>query len=141
MTKPISTRAHGMIDYSWAAAANSLSMRVAEANATARLLRTAAGAATANALVTNYEYGAMRLLPMRSHLAVDIALCGALLVSPFFLPASERRYAIVPALFGIAGLAAALLTRPRSPHELGDEFVGLYGGGREVSMVADHARH
>jgi hypothetical protein len=137
MTKPISTRTHGIIDYGWAAAATALAKRANGETSTARLLRSAATVATVTSAMTNYEYGALRVLPMRGHLALDFALCSALMVSPLFLPASERRYALWPAALGIAGLVAGLLTRPRSPLELGDEFGGLYGGGREVSMVAD----
>jgi hypothetical protein len=107
------------------------------ATATARLLRGAATTATASSLVTNYECGALRLMPMKGHLALDFALSSALLVSPLFLPESERRYAILPTLLGAAGLVTALLTRPRSPLELGDEFGGLHGGEGQVSMVAD----
>jgi hypothetical protein len=138
MRRPITTRTHGMIDYGWAAVATGLSKQMEGATSTAQLLRTASAVATANSLLTNYEFGALRILPMREHLAVDYALAGTLLVSPLLLPASERRHAIWPTLLGLAGLAAALLTRPRSPLELGDEFGGLYGGDREVSMVADH---
>jgi hypothetical protein len=76
-------------------------------------------------------------MPMKGHLALDFALSSVLLVAPLFLPQSERRYAILPTLLGAAGLVTALLTRPRSPLELGDEFGGLYGGKGEVSMVAD----
>jgi hypothetical protein len=139
MTRLITTRTHGLIDYGWAAAATALSKQVNGATATARLLRGAATTATASSLITNYECGAVRLMPMRGHLAVDFALSSVLLVAPLFLPESERRYAWLPTLFGAAGLVTALFTRPRSPLELGDEFGGLYGGEREVSMVADQA--
>jgi hypothetical protein len=137
MTKPISTRTHGIIDYGWAAAATALARRADDAPSTARLLRNAATLTTATSAITNYEYGAMRLLPMRGHLAFDFAVCSALIVSPLFLPESERRHALIPAALGLAGIITGVLTRPRSPLELGDEFGGLYGGGREVSMVAD----
>jgi hypothetical protein len=137
MNKPISTRAHGVIDYGWAATATGLAKRIDGATSTARLLQTAATAATISSLTTNYECGAIRVMPMRGHLAMDFALCSALLVSPFFLPPSERRYAIMPVVLGAAGILVGLFTRTRSPLELGDEFGGLYGGGREVSMIAD----
>jgi hypothetical protein len=137
MTKPISTRVHGVIDYGWAATATALAKRMDDGTSTAHLLRTAAGAATVSSFVTNYEWGALRLMPMRGHLAMDFALCSALLMSPLFLPASERRYAVAPALLGAAGLLVGVLTRTRSPLELGDEFGGLHGGGREVSTIAD----
>jgi hypothetical protein len=128
---------HGVIDYGWAATAAGLSVRMNGATSTAQLLRTAATAAAVSSLMTNYECGALRILPMRAHLALDFAVCSALLVSPLFLPESERRHAIVPTVLGLAGIATGLLTRPRSPLELGDEFAGLYGGGREMWMVAD----
>jgi hypothetical protein len=134
MTKPISTRVHGIIDYTWAAAASSLAGRIDGATSTARLLRGAANASTASALVTNYECGAVRLLPMKGHLAFDAALCSALVASPFFLPATERRYAAIPVLLGITGLIAGMLTETHSPVETEEEFGGLYGGG-ERSVV------
>jgi hypothetical protein len=133
MTKPISTRMHGIIDYTWAAAASSLAGRIDGATSTARLLRGAANVATASALVTNYECGAVRLLPMKGHLALDAVLCSALVASPLFLPASERRHAAIPVLLGITGLIAGMLTQTQ-PRMDDEEFGGLYGGG-ERSVV------
>jgi hypothetical protein len=134
MTKPISTRMHGIIDYTWAATASSMAGRLNDATSTARLLRGAANAATASALVTNYECGAVRLLPMKGHLALDAVLCSALVASPLFLPARERRYSVVPLLLGITGLITGMLTDTRTPVETEEEFGGLYGGG-ERSVV------
>ena len=136
MTKPISTRMHGIIDYTWAAAASSLASRVHRATSTARLLRSAATAATASSLVTNYEGGALPLLPMKGHLALDAMLCSALVAAPFFLPASERRYAAIPVLLGVMGLVAGLLTQTQSPTEIDEEFGGMYGGS-ELSTISD----
>ena len=134
MTKPIATRMHGIIDYTWAAAASSLAGRMDGATSTARLLRGAANAATASALVTNYECGAIRALPMKGHLALDALLCGALVASPLYLPTAERRHALIPVLFGITGLIAAAFTQTHAPTEAEEEFGGLYGGG-ERSVV------
>jgi hypothetical protein len=139
MTKPISTRMHGMIDYAWAATANSMAGRLDGAASTVRLLRRAADTATASALVTNYEYGAVRLLPMKGHLAVDALLCSVLVASPLFLPRSERRHAMGPVLLGIAGLIAGMLTRTQSPTEQEEEFGGLYGGGERAVADLDEA--
>ncbi len=135
MTKPISTRTHGIVDYSWSAAARSAAGHVGGATSTALLLRRAADVATATSLLTRYECGALRLLPMKSHLTIDKLLCGALVASPLFLPASERRYALLPMLFGAFGLVASMLTESRSPVEFDEEF-GVYGGG-ERSSIAD----
>jgi hypothetical protein len=135
MTKPISTRLHGVIDYTWAATASALSTRLDGATSTARLLRSAATAATASSLITNYECGALRVLPMKGHLALDAVMCSALVVSPLFLPASERRYAVLPAVLGAIGLIAGWLTETRSPMEVQEEFGGLYGGGERWTIA------
>jgi hypothetical protein len=148
MEKPISTRVHGIIDYTWAAAASSVAGRLDGATSTARLLRGASNAATASALITDYECGALRLMPMKGHLAVDAILCTALLASPFYVPASERRYTTVPVLLGLAGLVTALLTDTESPRAMDEEFGGLYGGGERDLVDGDrefpappHLRH
>lgn len=135
MRKPITTRLHGIIDYTWAAAASSAAARMHHGTSTARLLRAAANVATGSALLTNYEYGVLRVVPMRGHLAMDVALCAALIASPLFLPSSERRHAAIPLLFGLGGLATALLTQGESPFDVEEEFGGLYGGGERA--VAD----
>jgi hypothetical protein len=71
---------------------------------------------------------------MKGHLALDAVLCSALVASPLFLPATERRYSVIPVLLGITGLIAGMLTDTRSPLETEEEFGGLYGGG-ERSVV------
>lgn len=139
MRKPISTRVHGAIDYVWAATASVISTRLADAAATARLLRTAATAATAYSFATDYEYGAVRVLPMKGHLAADAALCGTLLAAPAFLPGSERRHAAIPALLGAAGLLTVLLTDTESTTET-EEFGGLYGGDTRTGVADMDAR-
>ncbi|MBI4264180.1 MAG: hypothetical protein HY657_07380 [Acidobacteria bacterium] len=123
-----------MIDYAWASLAAAVPPMMADAAATGRLIRNAGAAAHANCMVTNYEAGAVRLIPMKAHLAVDVAVCAALVLSPFFLPASERRYAAIPLLLGAAGLLAALMTQTESPAEQIESFTP----SRELSeAVAD----
>jgi hypothetical protein len=117
MTKPISTRVHGMIDYSWAAAVSGVAGRLNRAESTARLLNRAAGAATASSFVTRYEWGVVPMMPMKGHLAADVALCSVLVAAPLFLPPSERRAALIPVLFGVMGLVTALLTDTRRQAE------------------------
>ena len=135
MNRPISTRIHGIIDYGWAAAASALSTRVNGATSTARLLRGAATAATASSLLTNYEAGAVRVMPMKGHLAADFALCSALLASPLFLPREERRDSGWPVVLGAMGMITGLLTATRSPLETDEEFGGMFVGGRELSTM------
>jgi hypothetical protein len=91
MNRPISTKAHGMIDYAlWVTTASALPRMMHGATHTARLVRNAGTAASLNAMITNYEAGLVKLLPMKGHLAFDFLICTALVLSPLFLPASER---------------------------------------------------
>lgn len=123
-----------MIDYLWATMAGTLPGMMGNAASTARLIRGAGTAAAANTMLTNYEAGIVKVMPMKAHLAMDFVMCGALVASPLFLPASERRYAAVPMLLGAAGLVTALMTRTESPLEQGEPFTP----SRELSeAVAD----
>lgn len=114
MTRPISTRMHGIIDYAWTAAARSLPAGLDGAPSTAKLVRNAARAAAMNSMLTKYELGVVHVLPMKGHLAVDVALYSALLAAPLFLPHLERRYAAIPMVLGAIGLLTSLMTQTHS---------------------------
>ena len=134
MNRPISTRTHGMIDYTWATTAAAATKMMSNAPAASRLIQNAGVASAANVMLTNYEAGMMKVMPMEAHLAFDMVTCGALLMSPFLVPASERRYAVIPMALGAVGLLAALMTRTESPLEHGQGFIP----SRELSeAVAD----
>jgi hypothetical protein len=122
MYRPISTRTHGLIDYTWATTAGTLPKMMNGATATARLVRGAATAASASSMVTNYEGGMLRVMPMRVHLATDVVLGAALLLAPWFLPRAERRYAAVPVALGAVALLTGLLTKKYAPAEVTAEF-------------------
>ena len=135
MNRPISTRTHGMIDYAWATTAGALPRMMNGATATARLVRRAGTAAGFNAMITNYEAGLIRVMPMKGHLAIDFVMSATLMMSPFFLPRSERRYAAVPVLLGAVGFLAGILTEATSPNE---RVVEGFTRSRELSeAVAD----
>ena len=67
--------------------------------------------------------------------ALYLALCTGLVLTPLFLPRSERRCATLPVLLGTAGFLACLFT------EMGDRGAGRFAGfipSRELSeAVAD----
>jgi hypothetical protein len=86
-------------------------------------------------MLTNYETGMIRVLPMRGHLALDYLMCAVLLASPVFLPRAERRFAFVPMLLGGVGLVTSLMTHPRP---LAADAPALFEPTREMSeAVAD----
>ena len=120
MRRPISTKTHGMIDYAlWVTTVGALPKMMKGATETASLVRSAGTAASVNAMITNYEGGLVRVMPMKGHLALDMVVCTALVLSPFFLPAAERRYAFIPMALGAIGLLTGLMTETESPAERG----------------------
>jgi hypothetical protein len=117
MQRTISTETHAAIDSAWATVASALPGQMHGATATARLVRNAGMAASLNSSLTNYEAGVLRIMPMRGHLACDLVIGSVLIASPFFLPRSERRWAVIPVALGVVGLLTSLMTQTRSPLE------------------------
>jgi uncharacterized membrane protein YdfJ with MMPL/SSD domain len=85
--------------------------RAADASgATARFVRSSSVVAGINSMLTDYEAGVLRLMPMRVHLAVDFVIGAALVLSPLFLPKSGRRSVAFSVALGLTACAASLLT-------------------------------
>ncbi len=115
--KLLSTKTHGMIDYASAPLLLSLPRLLKWNRSATTLLTGAAIGATLYSIVTRYELGVFKLLPMRAHLALD-GMSGVLLAAaPFFLP--EEDEAVTAGLVGIGlfEVMAALTTETDSPEE------------------------
>ncbi len=113
----ISTRTHGAIDYLTGAgllAAPSL-LGISDEPAASRVLRAAGAAATVYSLLTDYEFGLVRVLPMRAHLAMDAASGVFLAASPWLFGFADRgqRYRLPYAVVGGAEVLAALTSKTR----------------------------
>jgi hypothetical protein len=109
----ISTRTHSAIDYAWMSMAASVPRTAGVSDATTRLVRSAGAAAGITAMLTDYEAGMLRLLPMRVHLAFDFLMGAALVLSPFVLRRSNRRSAAVSVALGAVACLASLLTETK----------------------------
>lgn len=115
MSKPISRRLHGVLDYGYAAAiAAAPEIFKFQNQPAATILCRALGALTlVTSFCTRYELGAIRVLPFKIHLAAD-ALTGIFsLGAPFLLGFSKHeraRNAFVG--FGVLALVVASLTQP-----------------------------
>ena len=91
----LSPRLHGVVDYLAAASLLTLPfiLGLGETQPLARWLAVGTGAAVVVvSLLTDYRYGAVRVLPFRVHLAIDAA--------------AATVFALAPALFGFVGLDA-----------------------------------
>ena len=73
--------------------------------------------ATVYALLTDYEFGLKRVLPMRAHLALDAAGGVALAAAPFVTGAHRKglRHWVPHIVVGANEIALALTTKERSP--------------------------
>jgi len=79
--------------------------------------RAVGAAALVNALLTDYEFGLKRLLPMRTHLALDAVGGITLAATPFLTRASKKgvRHWLPHAVLGANEVFLALTTKPQPP--------------------------
>ena len=117
MTKPISTRTHGIIDFAYAAALIGLPF-IRHWGVRATQLSVGTGLATLGAsLLTKYEFGVMPVIPMKGHLAMDAAESSLLMAAPKILGEGDAEAARVLATFGAIGAMVGGMTQMESPLE------------------------
>ena len=113
----IPTRIHGVLDYATGGAllwAPNL-LGLGDVPAAARVLRLAGGGAGLYSMLTDYELGAVKLIPMPVHLALDAA-SGALVASSPWLFGFARegpRYWLPHVLVGAFEMLAAATSKTR----------------------------
>jgi SPW repeat len=113
----ISTKTHGAIDYMTGAAllAAPALLGISDEPAASRVLRGAGLAAAAYSLLTDYEFGLVRVIPMPTHLAIDAASDVLLAASPWLFGFGDRgsRYRLPHVVVGAAEVLAALTSKAR----------------------------
>ena len=120
----ISTRAHGAIDYLMGVLLIILPYILGFADGTsAQWIPQIIGAALiAASLLTDYEFGAVRVIPMPVHLFLDVAAGLLLTISPWLFGFADRVF--WPHLIvGIMEIGAGLTTRT-----VPEDATGLTGG-------------
>ena len=118
MDKPISTKMHGVLDYFTAPTLLVLPRTLGWDNKVTNLLTGAGLGMLGYSMMTRYELGIFKVLPMKWHLRLDMISGMGLAVSPFvLLKNKERTGAITGALIGFDAfeIAASLLTKTRPP--------------------------
>ena len=112
----ISTRLHGVLDYLTGSmlVAAPLVVGLDFRSAAGRALCISGAAHAGYSALTDYELGAVRLLPMRAHLALDAAGAVALATSPWMLGTTGRgrRHWLPHVLFALWELPAVALSDP-----------------------------
>jgi hypothetical protein len=114
MQKPITTKVHGVLDYMTAGLLFTLPRAMGWSPTVTRLLGASALGAVAYSLLTRYELGAIKALPMKAHLTLD-AISGGMLVGAAALLEDEDDD--VRATLGALGayeIGAALLSQTQA---------------------------
>ncbi len=118
--KVLSPEAHGVLDYVTAASLLVVPevLEVSKDSERASwLLRISGIAILAQALLTNYKLGLVRLLPFKMHLGNDFVLSSGLALAPFLLGIRDERRPktwLPHLLFGLYAFATTLMTDSRS---------------------------
>ena len=113
----IPTRLHGVLDYLTVATFLTVPRVMGWNRNSTRLLTNAACGTLLYSLLTRYELGAVRVLPMKGHLTLD-ATSGALLCIAPLLDLEERREVLAALVgFGLFELAVTMTSETRSPLE------------------------
>ena len=113
----IPTRAHGVMDLVTAGtllAAPRL-LQLEDVPRAASILRLAGGGAAVYSMMTDYEFGVVKVLPMPAHLAMDAASGAILASSPWLFGFAENgpRYWLPHTLVGAFEILAATTSRTR----------------------------
>jgi hypothetical protein len=120
--KLISTRTHGVLDLMTAGTLAALPRLMGwSPRVTAALTGMAAGM-LGYSLLTRYEFGLLKVLPMRAHLALDAASGAMLCASPWLFDDEDPEVTATLAGIGLFELAAAALTETTSGPEMAAHF-------------------
>jgi hypothetical protein len=131
--KPISTLMHGVIDYATVATIMAGPRRMSMSPALSGVLAMSAIGSLGYSLMTRYELGVVKTLPMKTHLMLDAIVGAKTLMLPFLF--SRESMPVKATLFGLGlfELAAAYMTQPE-PGDV-DMLPGMSGAA--VDRVQD----
>ena len=111
MRKPISTKGHGFLDYMTAGLLVTLPRALGWSDGVTRLLDASAATTVVYSLLTRYELGVVKALPMKAHLAIDAVQAGALIGASAFLEDEDPEVRATLATLGVFELGVTALSR------------------------------
>jgi hypothetical protein len=115
MARPISTKEHGILDLLTVGTLTAVPRIFRWEDRVTSLLTGAAGGMLGYSLLTRYQMGLIKLLPMKAHLILDGMSSGLLLGAPFLL--RKKSPGVIATLVGLGAMeiTVALLTKTRPP--------------------------
>lgn len=115
--KLFSTRTHGALDYLSVGALIALPRLLKWSKPTTDLLTASAVATLAYSLLTDYEWGAVKTLPMKTHLALDGMSGIAIAAAPFLLLKEDEATTAALVGIGLFEITASLTTETTPENE------------------------
>ncbi len=127
VAKLIPTRIHGVLDYLTGLALIAIPLLFNWPQPEAMIFMVLGAAALVYSLITRYELGVFKLLPMSAHLVLDLLGGLALVAAPFlgFVDDNLRPWFWA---FGLFEIVVALITSTR-PHFAEDDYAAQYNSG------------
>lgn len=122
LLKMIPTRVHGVLDLLTAGTMLTLPRALGWSGNATRLLTDAAVGTIGYSLMTRYEMGLVKLLPMKAHLGLDAACGAALCAAPLLLPDEPDEVKQTLVGLGLFELAAAMATKTESAEEIAESI-------------------
>ena len=114
MAKPITTKAHGILDYLTVATALALPRLLGWSKDATRFMTLAGLGILAFSLLTKYELGVFKVLPVKAHLALDVMSALTLLAAPTLLGEKGATATIIRGM-GVMELGVVSLTETKPP--------------------------
>ena len=114
MAKPITTKAHGILDYLTVATALALPRLLGWSKDATRFMTLAGLGTLAFSLLTKYELGVFKVLPVKAHLALDVMSALTLLAAPTLLGEKGATAAMIRGM-GVMELGVVSLTETKPP--------------------------
>lgn len=111
MQKPITTKVHGILDYMTAGLLVTLPRAMGWSPTVTRLLDASALGAVAYSLITKYEWGAIKAMPMKAHLTLDAVSGGMLIGAAALLEDEDPDVRATLGALGAYEIGAALLSQ------------------------------
>jgi hypothetical protein len=115
--KPISTRTHGVLDYMAVVLLLALPRILGWSERVTTLLTVVAVGMLLASLLTRYELGAFKLLPMKAHLALDLVVGVIFIMVAMALDNEPNSVRAVLGLLGLFEIGNVLMTQTVSPVE------------------------
>lgn len=135
MNRPIPTSVHGVLDYLTAPTLFVLPRALGWNKKITNLLTGSALGLLGYSLMTRYELGLFKVLPMKGHLTLDMMSGAMLAAAPFMLvDKQDRNGTVIGVLAGLGAyeIAAGLLTQTEPQSSLADTAADSVSQLREL---------